>query len=201
VKHWDFLNNTISKQAVWQGKLKKYNADNTKKKGTQSIDKELLILIEGWRNELAVNIAQRNKQLDIYQLNEAVQIIIDRIIFLRMAEDRNTEIYGSLKIFIANKDIYSLLIKYFDSSNKKYNSGLFATKEWLNNLKIDDKIFKSIIKDIYYPMPYEFSVLPIEILGQIYEQFLGKTIFLSNKHVASVEEKPEVRKAGGVLSR
>ncbi|MBM2815614.1 MAG: hypothetical protein HW421_2376 [Ignavibacteria bacterium] len=198
VKHWDFINETISKQAVWQGKLKKYTADNTKKKGTQSVDKELLQLIETWRLELARNIALRNKELDIYQLNEAVQTIIDRIIFLRMAEDRNTEIYATLQKHATQKNIYEILVQYFQSANNKYNSGLFASNLWMDSLVIEDKIFKSIINNLYYPMPYEFSVLPIEILGQIYEQFLGKTITLSSRHVASVEEKPEVRKAGGV---
>ena len=39
--------------------------------------------------------------------------------------------------------------------------------------------------------------MPLDILGQIYERFLGKVIVLSGKK-ADVEEKPEVRKAGGV---
>lgn len=197
-KNWDFLFNTISKQAVWQGKLKKFTTDNTKKKGTQSVDIELLKLIETWRITLAKNINLKNKELDVYQLNEAVQTIIDRIVFLRMAEDQNTEIYGTLQKLASQKNIYDILVKYFDSSNKKYNSGLFAENSWLAQLIIDDKIFKTIIHDLYYPMPYEFSVLPIEILGQIYEQFLGKTITINDRHVADVIEKPEVRKAGGV---
>ena len=37
-----------------------------------------------------------------------------------------------------------------------------------------------------------------DILGQVYEQFLGKVIRLTAGHQAKVEEKPEVRKAGGV---
>ena len=58
---------------------------------------------------------------------------------------------------------------------------------------------KEIIKRLYYPdSPYEFSVLPAEILGQIYEQFLGKVIRLTEGHRAVVEDKPEVKKAGGV---
>ena len=50
----------------------------------------------------------------------------------------------------------------------------------------------------YPDSPYEFSVLPADILGQVYEQFLGKTIRLTGGHQAKIEEKPEVRKAGGV---
>ncbi|MGV8174611.1 MAG: Eco57I restriction-modification methylase domain-containing protein, partial [Methanothrix sp.] len=64
---------------------------------------------------------------------------------------------------------------------------------------IDDKPLKEIIKRLYYPdSPYEFSVLPAEILGQVYEQFLGKVIRLTEGHRAVVEDKPEVKKAGGV---
>ncbi|CDG51744.1 Type II restriction enzyme, methylase subunit (fragment) [Halomonas sp. A3H3] len=44
---------------------------------------------------------------------------------------------------------------------------------------------------------YEFSVLPADILGQVYERFLGKVIKLSGKR-AVIEEKQEVRRAGGV---
>src|SRR3970040_986656 len=40
--------------------------------------------------------------------------------------------------------------------------------------------------------------MPAEILGQVYEQFLGKVIRLTSGHQAKVEEKPEVKKAGGV---
>jgi hypothetical protein len=66
-------------------------------------------------------------------------------------------------------------------------------------LAIDDKPLKDIFKNLYYPeSPYEFSVLGADILGHVYEQFLGKVIRLTEGHRAKVEEKPEVRKAGGV---
>jgi hypothetical protein len=59
-------------------------------------------------------------------------------------------------------------------------------------------VLKDIIKDLYYPSPYIFNEIPVEILGQVYEQFLGRVIRLTPGHRAKVEEKPEVRKAGGV---
>src|ERR1039458_9946274 len=45
---------------------------------------------------------------------------------------------------------------------------------------------------------YDFARMPIEIIGTAYEQFLGKQIKLDKNHRATIEEKPEVRKAGGV---
>src|SRR5439155_19901778 len=66
-------------------------------------------------------------------------------------------------------------------------------------LDLDDKLLRDILKSLYYPeCPYVFSALPAEILGQVYEQFLGKVIRLTEGHRAVVEEKPEVKKAGGV---
>ncbi len=67
-------------------------------------------------------------------------------------------------------------------------------------LEIDDKILKEIIKNLYYPdSPFEFSVLPADILGQVYEQFLGKIIRLTEGHHAVIDDKPEVKKAGGFI--
>jgi hypothetical protein len=37
------------------------------------------------------------------------------------------------------------------------------------------------------------------MLGQVYEQFLGKVIRLTPAHRAEVDDKPEVKKAGGVF--
>ena len=66
-------------------------------------------------------------------------------------------------------------------------------------LKIDDKVLQDILQNLYYPdSPYVFREIPSDILGQVYERFLGKVIRLTAGHQAKVEEKPEVRKAGGV---
>jgi hypothetical protein len=58
------------------------------------------------------------------------------------------------------------------------------------------------IGSLYYPdCPYEFSVLPADILGRVYEQFLGKVIRLTAGRQAKVEEKPEARNVAGVYCR
>ncbi len=65
-------------------------------------------------------------------------------------------------------------------------------------LVIENKVIKSIIGSLYAPQSdYLFNVLPVEILGSAYEQFLGKQIIVKGNR-ATIEEKPEVRKAGGV---
>jgi adenine-specific DNA-methyltransferase len=90
-----------------------------------------------------------------------------------------------------------------EKTDVKYDSGLFDSEDWLVHLVVDNKVLKEIIDNLYYTeCPYEFSVTPVEILGDIYEKFLGKTIrFINVKsaHTTTVEEKSEVRKAGGVF--
>ena len=244
-KHFDFIFNTFSKEAILKGSFDTYIQENKNKKGTSEVDKELLKLIESWRTDIAKNIALRNPSLNIYHLNTAVQKIIDRIIFLRIAEDKEMEEYGTLlgicghlrrygtqnntqctvstppfilgavpsscstysqKTFDSHETesgtVYQKLQAIFDRANAKYNSGLFKPHGWLRSLTIDDAVLSSIINGLYYPeCPYEFSILPVEILGNIYEQFLGKIIKFRNVkggHTALIEEKPEVKKAGGV---
>lgn len=208
IEKWDEISEIFSREAVLKGSFDKYAADNRRKRGTTEVDDAFLEEIEGWREAFARNIALRNKGLSVRELNAAVQRIIDRIIFLRIAEDRGIEKYGQLQTLTDKKSIYESLKKLFRKADDRYNSGLFhfkagdSSSETLDtftlDLNIDDKVLKPIIKNLYYPeSPYEFSVLPADILGQVYERFLGKVIRLTGAR-AVIEEKPEVKKAGGV---
>lgn len=199
---FEYLWNTFSKERVLKGSFDRYVQSDTVRKGTATVDKEFLISLDTWRTYLATSISIKNKQLDEDEINFAVQQTIDRLIFLRIAEDRGVETYGQLKSSVnAKGDAYQNLFFNFKKADEKYNSGLFDFKKDVisESLTIDPKVIKSIIKGMYYPeSPYEFSVLSVEILGSVYEQFLGKQIKIGSGHRASIEEKPEVRKAGGV---
>lgn len=191
----------FSKEAVLKGSFDRYAESSRAKRGTSEVDEEFLKEIEGWREEFAKNIALRNPDLSADDLNFAVQTTIDRIIFLRIAEARGAEIYGGLLGLTGGPNIYPRLVAAYRSADDRYNSGLFDFRadRLTTDLNIDDGVLKPILKGLYYPeSPYEFSVLPAEILGNVYEQFLGRVIRLTKGHHAVIEEKPEVRKAGGV---
>jgi type I restriction-modification system DNA methylase subunit len=209
ITRWEEIAAIFSKEAVMTGSFDKY-ADTTRtKKGTAGVDAAFLSEIDTWRQSLAQNIALRNPKLTQRELNFAVGKTIDRIIFLRICEDRGIEPYGQLMALQNGANIYRRLIEIYYNADDKYNSGLFHFRQEKERfeppddltltLAIDDKILKEIFKSLYYPeSPYEFSVLPADILGQVYEQFLGKVIHLTAGHRAKVEDKPEVKKAGGV---
>ncbi|HUS70396.1 MAG TPA: N-6 DNA methylase, partial [Anaerolineae bacterium] len=199
--HLDEIYAVFARESVLKGSFDRYVEGTKRKRGTGEVDVEFLKEIEGWRDELARNIALRNPALSVYELNFAVQRTIDRIIFLRMCEDRGIEGYGRLLALTAGPHIYARMGELYREADEKYNSDLFDFKAdtLTKSLAMDDRTLKPILAGLYYPdSPYEFSVLPPEILGQVYEQFLGKVIRLTAGHRAKVEEKPEVKKAGGV---
>jgi hypothetical protein len=206
---WDTIAGTFSKEAVLQGSFDKYAETTKGKKGTAEVDAAFLKEIEEWRDLLAHNLALRNPSLTQRELNYAVQATIDRLIFLRICEDRGVEDYGGLQTLLDGGHTYPRLLDLYTKADHRYNSGLFhfahergrgeGPDTLTPSLIIDDKALKDIIRRMYYPdSPYEFSVLPASILGQVYEQFLGKVIRLTAGHHAVVEDKPEVKKAGGV---
>lgn len=205
---WDEITGIFSKNAVLKGSFDKYAADKKSKRGTSAVDVVFLEEIAGWREILARNIALRNPDLSTKDLNYAVQAIVNRIVFLRICEDRGIEKLMKLQDLLNGERVYPRLCELFRRADERYNSGIFHFEKepgrespdtFTLSLKIDDKSLKEIFKRLYYPdSPYEFSVLPAEILGQVYEQFLGKVIRLTEGHRAVIEDKPEVKKAGGV---
>ena len=260
---WDEIAGIFSKEAVLKGAFDKFAASAKSRRGTEEFDDAFLRDMEKWRDLLARNIALRNPALGTRELNFSVQRIIDRIVFLRMAEARGIEPYGQLQALLpaattgggaveeepadygvgtslatpnpAEKNlgaprlettlaedpgayggggaaprrqtIYPRLCEIFQRADYRYNSGIFhfendndrneAPDKLTLGLSVDDAVLRQIIKTLYNK-DYAFRYMEAPILGSIYERFLGKTIRLTEGHRAVVDEKPEVRKAGGV---
>jgi len=209
-ERWNEIASIFSKEAVYKGSFDAFDTGKIgRKRGTTEVDAAFLDEIERWRDDLARNLALRNPALNARDLNFAVQVTIDRIVFLRICEDRGIERYGRLQTAATGKGVYERLLTLFQEADERYNSGLFHFRREKGeseppdtltpHLSIDDKVLKAVVKDLYYPdCPYEFSVISAEILGQVYEQFLGRVIRIGSNRRAVVEEKPEVKKAGGV---
>jgi len=205
---WEEIAAIFSREAVLKGSFDQYAEGLKGKKGTTEVDDAFLQEIEHWRDLLARMLALRNPDLQVRELNYAVQMTIDRIVFLRICEDRGIERENQLQELLEGDAVYERLCQLFRQADNRYNSGLFHFSEEKGQssspddltlrLAIDDKALKETISGLYYPAPYVFREIPADILGQVYERFLGKVIRLTAGHQAKVEEKPEVRKAGGV---
>ena len=133
---FDFIWDTFSKERVLKGSFDKFISSDRTKKGTTTVDKEFLASLDEWRKQIAQNIALRNELFTEEDLNFTVQQTLDRIIFLRIAEDRGVEEYGRLQKLISSPDgggregaFYENLFAYFKEADSKYNSGLFDFKK------------------------------------------------------------------------
>ena len=204
---FDQIYDTFSHEAVEAGSLDTLTRKLLQKKtGDFALDKHFLEDLSAWREELARDIAKHPKnrrRLTDYTLNESVQRILDRIVFFRVCEDREIEVENTLLAILrlwqgrTGVSLYSLLNDLFKQRRALYNGLLFAPHE-CEELEVGDDVLLKILEGLNYPFsPYYFNEIGVEILGSIYEKFLGKTIHLTPKTVR-VDEKPEVRKAGGV---
>lgn len=202
----------FSRESVLERKHRQVLED--KPKGMIRVDDAFLRQLESWREDLAGHIWKQAKFLDIAldtrSLNGLVTRTINRIVFLRIVEDRNLDLLPSLELVArATHRIYDKLKSQFRDADRIYNSGLFhfdptakdrgRADELAMEIHINDDVIAHIINDLYPPKSlYQFSVISADILGQVYERFLGKVIEVTAADAVAVEEKPEVRKAGGV---
>jgi len=172
----------------------------------QSIDEAFLKELDEIRNELAKAFKKNNSHLESEQLTEMTQRTIDRLVFIRFLEDKQIEpdhiIDGLLREVGTNSasTVWQKFIRAGRTLDAKYN-GIVFKKHFIDSNDFhepDDKTFTSICEELaHVNSPYNFDIIPIHILGSIYERFLGKVVIATDKR-ARIEEKPEVRKAGGV---
>lgn len=167
-------------------------------KGTKSVDESLLDELEKIREILAKAFKKENPALDSYALTEATQRTIDRLVFMRFLEDKLLEPDLFVSRFARSKTPWKDFTHDCSRLNLKYNGVVFR-KHF-----IDDSSFKSPAAKTFIEVcnrmtnpDYYYDVIPIHILGSIYERFLGKVVHATAKRV-TVEEKPAVKKAGGV---
>lgn len=198
----DFLNQIeelyqyLSYDSIESGYLERAFPNDIK--GGESFDDHFLNQIENWRASLAKNVVANNAKINHDDINFLVQRLINRIIFLRICEDREIEKFETLKSI----QTYEALKELFSFSDEKYNSGLFnfIENDLTHQITIDDGILINIFTDLYYPIsPYDFTVIDPAVLSQIYERYLGNKIVLSTAKSISIVSEPEVVASNGVV--
>ncbi|MEK6743949.1 MAG: TaqI-like C-terminal specificity domain-containing protein [Nitrospirota bacterium] len=210
LKYADYLTNIeklweLSKERVEQGSLEALLPRDPKSKRLRiPPDKSFLEDLTGWRTDLAKDINKLNHDLDVHVLNDVVQKLLDRIIFIRIAEDRKIrperelwEIVAQWRAEGKRKSMMPALVDLFREVNDDLNGDIFKPHA-CESVEVDSELLADIINKLYFPdCRYRFDVIAVELLGSIYERYLGSTIRVTPQRV-KVEEKPEIKKAGGV---
>ena len=180
----------LGKESVYSGHFDEVWSEIEANVNHKSVDELFLQQINNWRLMLGKEILNCNPEIEMEELGDVVQSYINKILFLRVCEDRNIETYQSL-LQIADHNSYQELIAKFKAADSRYNSGLFEEKLSAEIIGNVSSSFWSIIRELYFPQsPYSFAVLSSDILGKIYEIFLSQRLAVVDGQL-SIVNKPE----------
>ncbi len=187
----------LSRSSVQAGALEQFRVRRTR----ADINVEILKDLFDARNNLVREITSTT-QLSLETVRESVQRILDRLVFMRVAEDRGiiqaeglartlqhwegTVIDASIRPFIEE------LRARFEEFNRNYDSRIFE-KHSCDSIALSNATLAEIVKGLY---KYNFDLIDADILGAIYEDYIGHII---RQRGAKVELEPELerRQAGG----
>lgn len=192
VDHFDDIAALISKEAVANGSLEDIDAREQAVK--VPFDDLLLGQITSWRADIAMDIHTHYDIADNDELNQFTQTLLNRIIFLRVCEDRSFENEEEL----LNVTSYEELRSLFASADAKYDSSLFS---YLDDAPwhVSDYLLISIFQDLYYPnSSYDFNVVQPHVIGHIYERFLSERVSVEDGSIR-IESTPEAIESNGVV--
>jgi len=190
----------LSREAVYSGDFDRHFTVDVTRHGADQFDDYFLRQVRSWRERLARDIHQQVPGLSPVELTYAVQLFLSRIVFLRICEDRDIERYETLRgLTVGNS--FDALMTELRRADAFYDSGLFRLLDDERlGIRISDDVLSGIINELYYPQsPYTFAVVETEVLGEIYEQFLGEIITIDRHGNVEIVSKPEVRDSGGVV--
>ena len=190
------LYNLLSKESVIDGSFQRQFGNIQGALRREPFDEYFLAQIRSWRNKLGEDIVRHNDEVDAETLNIFVQRILNRIIFLRICEDRCLENYEALRAITTYEELRAL----FAAADQKYDSGLFELLDE-DRLIVSDATIIDIFQDLYYPRnSYEFGVIDPYIIGQIYELFLDETLIIQPDGMITAQPKPEIVDAQGTVN-
>ena len=172
----------LSRPAMAEGVLDQA-AEAVGKKATRTPVSRLLFAdLTEWRRELFRHLRPYNPTHSVEQIDEAVQRILDRLIFIRTCEDREIEpvrLHPLLRQWRdqgRKRDLLAQLNALFREFDATYDSRLFAP-HLCEELTSDPGPYERVIEGLYevpggYGL-YDFNALDADVLGTIYEQYLG----------------------------
>lgn len=163
--------------------------------------------------ELLTNAFQAcNPSVSSELIDEGVQKLLDRLIFIRVAEDRGIEpltLRPLINQWIANgrqASPYHTMVEKFRELDAIYNSNLFSEhpfEKWEEFADATEKVVDILYgKKSYFE--YDFSVIPADVLGSVYENYLGYKMRKAPKkttlfgEVAELDKDARKRKEHGI---
>ncbi len=205
VDNFELLEKHLLKSNILNGSLSKLYSDTFKtERNVQKLTPDLAFAeqLSAFRLLLAKNIVENNGELikgNSELLAYLTQVIINRVIFIRICEARKIEREGLILSFQENGFWGKFKNSSYNEFFEHYDGPLFDRINIFQELKVSDEVFENLINLLYYPSPYRFDVIPTKLLSDIYEIFLSKKLLIEDGEV-SEKIKLEYIKTNGAIS-
>ncbi len=171
----------LSKESFENNLLDKYAEKHGKKKKKLTVDKKLFDDLKEARRILTDAFPRWNKNLPPEILEEGVQRILDRLVFIRVLEDRGLEqsilknlVNEAKSVGDLNRQLFHLLIEKFRELDDIYNSSVFKEHSCEKWVEYEGAIMK--VSNLLYSFgmyEYDFKEISADILGGVYESYLS----------------------------
>ena len=198
----------LSKESFEQGLLDKEADRLLKRTKKQKVDEQLLADFTVFRETLSKNITKLNQDRHISEeeLDEAIQRILDRLIFIRNCEDRELEekklweAKNETRAWKKVKEIFAFYDRNYDSKLFTYDPTNPKSVHLCDTLDIDDDVIKIILNGLYRTkddfVSYDFSAIDADVLGTVYEQYLGHILKKTEKRARLTENHVHKKEQG-----
>lgn len=218
----------LTPEAIRGGQLSEHAVRIGVRRRPIPIEKRLYQSMRQWREDLFNDMSRAlgwKKQAELQQGDEAIQRLLDRLIFLRNCEDRGIgepglrSLRNRLRLRERGVRVAESLVRLFNRAAATYDSELFETNAlidlFLKGLGTNvDETLERVVEGLY-SVPksyaaYDFSLIDADVLGQVYEQYLGhvaqRVMKLAKQPTLpgmpapdiSVEEKRQRRRERGI---
>ena len=172
--------------------------------GRNRVDSQFMNILSSFRSDLANNLFNNNPEIiqDDIALNYYTQVILDRIVFIRVCESKGIEEQEKLKHFAISSEGFwnSFKNSCYMEFYRHYDGAMFARDENFQQIHLDNDDLVRFIDKLYYPYPYRFDVIPVKVIANIYEEFLGKQLVIDHGIVREITKDEYVRTNGAVAT-
>jgi len=191
----------VSKPAVQNGSLEALERSRER----ESVTEEIQNVLSKARVNLTQDVHDSHPDLDMDELRDGIQRILDRLVVMRVAEDRSVIPRDSLLNMMEswsnttiNPEVRTLvkdLKNAFRDFDSVYNSELFAEHE-CEDYEVSNTVLENIIADLY---DYNFAYIDADVLGSIYEDYLGHAIEdKDGEEALELVTQADERREGGI---
>lgn len=201
LEKFDILFDHFYKENVRMNKLENIY-ETSAKIGNDSLDNHFNSILSDFRLELAMNLLENNKEVirTESELNYYSQLILDRIIFIRVCESRGIEKQELLKDYVNSGFWESFKVSCYNDFYHHYDGAMFDLDSKFELIRIDNDILDKFVNGLYYPNPYKFDVVPIKTIAKIYEDFLSLQLVIKNGLVQTALKSDYIKTNGAITT-